>query len=92
MKKKKIYALGFFDGVHLGHQALLNACVAAAQQLGAVPQYLADTTVEAKGIVDYSNTHPMLRKDAEGAYTYKTPEEAEAQLRKEVLAAELFSK
>ena len=24
MKRKKIYALGFFDGVHLGHQALLE--------------------------------------------------------------------
>ncbi len=24
--KKKIYALGFFDGVHLGHQALLAEC------------------------------------------------------------------
>ena len=26
MRKKTIYALGFFDGVHLGHQALLAAC------------------------------------------------------------------
>lgn len=26
MKEKLIYALGFFDGVHLGHQALLAAC------------------------------------------------------------------
>jgi len=26
MKEKTIYALGFFDGVHLGHQALLTAC------------------------------------------------------------------
>ena len=26
MKEKTIYALGFFDGVHLGHQALLKAC------------------------------------------------------------------
>ena len=26
MKETTIYALGFFDGVHLGHQALLKAC------------------------------------------------------------------
>ena len=26
MKEKTIYALGFFNGVHLGHQALLKAC------------------------------------------------------------------
>lgn len=26
MEKKTIYALGYFDGVHLGHQALLTAC------------------------------------------------------------------
>lgn len=25
-KQKRIFALGFFDGVHLGHQALLSAC------------------------------------------------------------------
>ena len=31
---KPIVALGFFDGVHLGHQALLRACVALAQELG----------------------------------------------------------
>ncbi len=33
MNEKKIYALGFFDGVHLGHQALLRECTALAQQL-----------------------------------------------------------
>lgn len=32
--KRRIYALGFFDGVHLGHQALLEACRALAAQLG----------------------------------------------------------
>jgi len=31
--EKRIYALGFFDGVHLGHQALLKACCALAAQL-----------------------------------------------------------
>ena len=33
----KIFALGFFDGVHLGHQALLKACCDLAQQLDAQP-------------------------------------------------------
>ena len=31
-KRKCIYALGFFDGVHLGHQALLDACKTLATQ------------------------------------------------------------
>ncbi len=35
--KNKIYALGFFDGVHLGHQALLSACVALAEEKNALP-------------------------------------------------------
>jgi len=34
MKEKTIYALGFFDGVHLGHQALLLACRHLAQRNG----------------------------------------------------------
>ena len=32
MNKKTIYALGFFDGVHLGHQALLSACRSLAAE------------------------------------------------------------
>ena len=32
MKQRKIYALGFFDGVHLGHQALLDACCRLATE------------------------------------------------------------
>ena len=37
MNERKIYALGFFDGVHKGHQALLTACKALAQTHNAVP-------------------------------------------------------
>ena len=37
MKEKTIFALGFFDGVHLGHQALLGTCVKMARELGAAP-------------------------------------------------------
>lgn len=35
--EKTIYALGFFDGVHLGHQALLAACRSLAEQTGMTP-------------------------------------------------------
>lgn len=31
--KKRIFALGFFDGVHLGHQALLRRCVEMSREL-----------------------------------------------------------
>ena len=34
MKEKTIYALGFFDGVHVGHQALLTACRDLANAAG----------------------------------------------------------
>lgn len=34
MEEKTIYALGFFDGVHLGHAALLKACRQMADDLG----------------------------------------------------------
>ena len=34
MKEKTIYALGFFDGVHLGHAALLDACKVLATEQG----------------------------------------------------------
>ena len=34
MKEKTIYALGFFDGVHMGHQALLQMCRRLADEPG----------------------------------------------------------
>lgn len=38
--KKRVIALGFFDGVHVGHGALLRATVAEAKRLGAVPSVM----------------------------------------------------
>ena len=37
MEQKTIYALGFFDGVHLAHQALLQQCSALAEQYNCTP-------------------------------------------------------
>ncbi len=34
MEEKTVFALGFFDGVHLGHRALLEACREMSGQLG----------------------------------------------------------
>ena len=34
MNRKTIFSLGFFDGVHLGHQALLKACGELAEKYG----------------------------------------------------------
>jgi riboflavin kinase/FMN adenylyltransferase len=36
-QRKRVIALGFFDGVHLGHGALLRQVAQRARQLGAVP-------------------------------------------------------
>lgn len=33
----RVIALGFFDGVHTGHGALLSLCVQRARELGAIP-------------------------------------------------------
>ena len=46
MKQNTIYALGFFDGVHLGHQALLKVC-----------RILADSAGAAAGVATFGN-HP----------------------------------
>lgn len=37
MNDKKVFALGFFDGVHVGHQALLRECVRLAGELDCQP-------------------------------------------------------
>ena len=34
MKENKIFALGFFDGVHIGHQMVLDLCQHLAEDAG----------------------------------------------------------
>lgn len=43
--KASSVALGFFDGVHLGHQAVIAGAVAAAEQQGLVPTVFTFSTV-----------------------------------------------
>ena len=57
MKQKRIFALGFFDGVHLGHQALLAECVRRARMIGAQP---AAITFDQHPKALYTQNHPML--------------------------------
>lgn len=55
--KKTIYALGFFDGVHLGHRALLQTCVTLAKDLDAET---AAITFEQHPLSLFSNQTPPL--------------------------------
>jgi riboflavin kinase/FMN adenylyltransferase len=55
--KKRIFALGFFDGVHLGHQALLRQCVTMAKESGCEA---AAVTFERHPRSLFSDTPPQL--------------------------------
>ena len=56
-ENQRVFALGFFDGVHLGHQALLKACVDMAEKLGVET---AAITFEAHPQSLFSNQIPPL--------------------------------
>lgn len=56
MKKKIIYALGYFDGVHLGHTALLTACRELAGEKGC----------KAGAVTFHSHPETLLKGSAPG--------------------------
>lgn len=62
---KTIYALGFFDGVHVGHQALLHAC-----------RVLAETHHTRAGVVTFLN-HPDALVFGTAPGLINTPEDRE---------------
>ena len=68
MKENVIYALGFFDGVHLGHQALLTAC-----------RHLAFGKGCAAGVVTFAN-HPDTLVTARTPLLINTVEERQRML------------
>ena len=62
---KTIYALGFFDGVHIGHQALLRACRNLAKEHGT-----------RTGVVTFAN-HPDALVFGAAPGLINTPEDRE---------------
>ena len=65
MEKQTIYALGFFDGVHLGHQALLTACLELAERrdcVAGVVTFLGHPDTLVSG-----NTPPLMNTPADRA-------------------------
>ncbi len=58
MEEKCIYALGFFDGVHLGHQALLRACLTLAKENNCGSGVVTFAT-HPDGLV-FGNTPPLI--------------------------------
>lgn len=67
--EKTIFALGFFDGVHLGHQALLREAVRLANELGVTP-----------GAVTFS-AHPDALVSGAAPKLLNTPEDRNGLLR-----------
>ena len=69
MKKNTIYALGFFDGVHLGHQALLKKC-----------RDLADKYHMQAGVITF-DTHPQALTVGDSPALINAKEDRDALLR-----------
>ena len=70
MKNKTIYALGFFDGVHIGHGALLETCREVARE-----------GRQSSGVVTFS-AHPDTLVLGQTPRLLNTPEDRERLLRR----------
>lgn len=62
-RDKRIFALGFFDGVHLGHQALLCECVRLAKELDV--QAAAITFLQHPQSLFTANSPPLINTDTD---------------------------
>ncbi len=66
---KKVIALGFFDGVHLGHGALLKRTVELAEKLDAIPA--AHTFAQHPSTLLSLEPTPLLSTPEDRAYLMK---------------------
>ena len=60
--QKRVIALGFFDGIHIGHAALMRRTVARAEEMGAIPTVMSfdvhpDTLVLGKEVPLINSAH-----------------------------------
>ena len=60
--QKRVIALGFFDGIHIGHAALMRRTVARAEEMGAIPTVMSfdvhpDTLVFGKEVPLINSAH-----------------------------------
>ena len=56
-KENRVIALGFFDGVHLGHGALLEETVKTARQIGAAPSVISFDAPPVKAVELINSPH-----------------------------------
>lgn len=63
MREKKVFALGFFDGVHRGHQALLAECVRLAKELNM--ETAAITFLQHPKALFVKDPPPLINTDAD---------------------------
>ena len=63
--EKRVIALGFFDGVHLGHGALLRRVAEAAAELGAAPAAVTFDT-HPENLITGSRLPPLLTSPGTG--------------------------
>ena len=60
MTKQKVMALGFFDGIHVGHAALINMIKQRADETGAEPAVLT-FDVHPDNLVFNKTMHPQAQ-------------------------------
>ena len=61
LPKKRVIALGFFDGVHLGHREILKRAVSEAKALG-IPSAVFTFLSESEGLKDEKRIYPTKKK------------------------------